>query len=300
MAAWADAADGHRDWTELLSTWTWDPLVVVLLAATTAAYAIGVRRPRGIRRWELVSFAAGQATLVIALLSPIDALSDVLFAAHMGQHEMLMLVSAPLLVLGRPLIAFLWALPPRARAVVGGWTLAPAFKRTWRTISHPVVVVAVHGVAVWIWHLEPLFEAAMHSEAVHAVQHAIFFFTAALFWWALAHGRYGRMGYGMAVVYVFATALHTGLLGAMATLTKSAWYPTYVERAPAWGVGALEDQQLAGLIMWIPAGVLFVVLGLAFFAAWLGEAERRVGYTRAEARTAHAAEHALAEERRAG
>ncbi|HYX23881.1 MAG TPA: cytochrome c oxidase assembly protein, partial [Thermoanaerobaculia bacterium] len=87
---------------------------------------------------------------------------------------------------------------------------------------------------------------------------------------------------GAAVLYVFTTSLHSGVLGALLTFAPRLWYPIYEARTAAWGLSALEDQQLAGLIMWVPAGVLFIVLGLALFAAWLGEAERRVAHTRSE------------------
>jgi cytochrome c2 len=124
---------------------------------------------------------------------------------------------------------------------------------------------------LWAWHLPVAFEWALHDSNVHAMQHLMFFITAALFWWAIIHGRYGRLGYGMAVFFVFATAMHTALLGVLLTYATHLWYPTYAHTAPH----ALEDQQLAGLIMWIPAGVIFTLIALALFAAWLGESERR-------------------------
>jgi mono/diheme cytochrome c family protein len=105
--------------------------------------------------------------------------------------------------------------------------------------------------------------------------HVCFLLTACLFWWALIHGRYGRLGYGAAVLFVFATAVHSGALGALMTFAPRAWYPLYAHRSAAAGHDPLQDQQLAGLIMWIPFGVVFLVLALALFAAWLGESERR-------------------------
>jgi cytochrome c2 len=101
------------------------------------------------------------------------------------------------------------------------------------------------------------------------------------------HGRYGRTGYGLGVLYVFLTAVHSSALGALLTVAPSVWYADYARQAPAWQVDALADQQLAGLLMWVPAGAIFIVFGLALFAAWLGEAERRVrfGATDAASRT---------------
>lgn len=293
-AAWGHDGEVHASaWDTLLAKWTFDPLVVVLLIASVVLYVAGAWRLRGtsaLRRWEPVVFFVGIASVVIALISPLDALSDALFAAHMSQHEVLMLISAPLLVLGRPLIVFLWALPREARERTGRWTRRPRVRVVWHGLTHPLVVVLVHAAAIWSWHVPALFEAALASESVHTVQHACFFLTAGLFWWALAHGRYGRAGYGVAALYVFATALHTGLLGAMVTLGRTVWYPTYATRAPELGMTALEDQQLAGLIMWVPAGVLFTVLGLALIAAWLGESERKVRLGTVDALTASGTE----------
>ena len=96
-----------------------------------------------------------------------------------------------------------------------------------------------------------------------------------LFWWTLVHGRYGKLGYGVAFIYVFTTALHTSLLGALMTFTPKVWYPIYEGRTAPWNLTPLEDQQLGGVIMWIPSGVVFVVVGLAMLGAWIGESERR-------------------------
>jgi cytochrome c oxidase assembly factor CtaG len=108
-----------------------------------------------------------------------------------------------------------------------------------------------------------------------------------LFWWTLIHGRHGRLGYGAALVYVFTTAAHNSVLGALLTFAPHSWYRTYVASTAAWSLTPLEDQQLGGLIMWVPAGVILLVIGLALFAAWMGECERRFQYTRMAALVAH-------------
>jgi cytochrome c oxidase assembly factor CtaG len=256
--------------------WSWEPFVILPLAITGAMYVIGVVRMKGIRKWQIASFAAGWIALVIALVSPLDALGGILFSAHMAQHEMLMIVAAPLLVMGRPLVAFLWALPERWREPVGHFFQRDTIANAWRMITGALVVTIVHAIALWVWHIPSWYEATLRNDGIHAMQHISFLLTATMFWWSLMHGRYGRLGYGAAVIYVFATAGHSGTLGALITFAPHLWYPIYAGRTAAWGLDAIEDQQLAGLIMWIPAGVLFTVLGIALFAAWLGEAERRV------------------------
>jgi putative membrane protein len=167
-------------------------------------------------------------------------------------------------------------MPQGARARATHGMKRPRVVRAWRALTAPLLVVLVHGIVVWLWHIPALFDAAMRSEAVHSVQHASFFFTAALFWWAIVRGRYGRLGYGLAVGFVFATAMHTSILGALITVAGSLWYPVYAARGAPFGIDATEDQSLAGLVMWIPAGLVLTFAALALFAAWLGEAGRRV------------------------
>jgi putative membrane protein len=262
--------------------WDFDPMSVVCLVVSGALYVRGILRlwaragfGCGVRSWQFGAFAVGWISLVIALLSPVAAISDVLLSVHMTQHEILILVAAPLLVIGRPLAPFLWAFTPRWRLRLGAWTRNRYWLMAWRTGTGPLVVWVLHGAALWIWHLPPLYQAALRHEAIHATEHICFLGTACLFWWALIHGRYGRLGYGMAVAFVFATSMHNGALGALLTFSPRVWYPLYAARSSAAGFDALEDQRLAGLLMWIPFGIIFLIVGLGLFAAWLGEAARR-------------------------
>jgi cytochrome c oxidase assembly factor CtaG len=147
----------------------------------------------------------------------------------------------------------------------------------WAVLTAPVAVFSLHAAALWVWHLPALYDYALEHEAVHVVQHACFFGSAALFWWGIAHGRYGRLGYGAAVVYVFATALHGGALGALLTFSPRVWYTPYTMNHPP-GLTPLEDQQLAGLLMWVPAGILVAAGALVLFAAWLRESDRHTRY----------------------
>jgi len=115
----------------------------------------------------------------------------------------------------------------------------------------------------------------LHSEWIHALQHTAFLFSALLFWWAIIHVKDRMVGYGAAVLYMFTTALHSGLLGTLITFAPRLWYPSYAHTTQSWGLSPLEDQQLGGLIMWIPAGVAYIVAGLALVAGWLRESEQR-------------------------
>jgi len=268
---------------DLLYTWGLDPLVLAGLALSGWLYWRGVRRlwrsaegARGVRRWEAWCFAGGWATLFVALVSPLHPLGEVLFSAHMTQHELLMLVAAPLVVLGRPVVAFLWALPVAGARRVGGWGRARWFQKGWRALTNPLAAWGVHAAALWLWHVPLLFEATLRSDLVHTLQHVSFLGSALLFWWALVHGPRGLAGYGAGVLYLFTTAVHSGVLGALITFTRGVLYPSYGATAPAWGLTALEDQQLGGLIMWVPAGLVYIAAGLLMCAGWMRESERRV------------------------
>ena len=282
------------------TTWSWNPWVIAGLVLAACLYRRGGRalwrtaaRGRAIRRREGrplsyslrspsahavagkgVAFWGGWCALGVALVSPVHALGGVLFSAHMVQHEVLMLVAAPLLVLGRPLPSFLRALPLPWRRQLGKW--GKGLQGGWRVLTHPLVAWALHAAALWVWHLPRLFQATLTSEPVHTWQHLSFFGTALCFWWALLHGRQGWHGYGVAVLAVFTTALHSSLLGALLTFAPTPWYPAYAPATAAWGLTPLEDQQLGGLVMWVPAGVVYVLAALALGAGWLRAVERQV------------------------
>ncbi|HEX2091156.1 MAG TPA: cytochrome c oxidase assembly protein [Longimicrobiaceae bacterium] len=266
---------------DLATAWALEPGIVLPLLLAGWLYARGVRRlwrsgaGRGIRRWEAVCYAAGWTILAVALVSPLHPLGEVLFSAHMTQHELIMALAAPLLVLGRPLVPFLWAVPIGWRRAAGGWARGGVVRGSWRALTGPFTAWLLHAAALWVWHLPAPYQATLRSDAVHTLQHASFLGTALLFWWAVVHGREGRMGYGASVLYLFTTALHSGGLGALLVFALRPWYPVYEGATAAWGLTPLEDQQLAGLIMWVPAGIAYLVAGLALVAAWLREAERR-------------------------
>src|SRR3954471_17753311 len=271
---------GPENFDELRTAWAFEPGVVIPLIVAGWLYVRGFRRLRrasqhALGGTEAVCYAMGWLTLVIALVSPLHPWGSVLFSAHMTQHELLMLVAAPLLVLGRPMIPFLWALPKGMAIELSGLTKANWWRATWAFITAPFVAWIIHAVILWTWHIPVLFDATRDSEFIHALQHASFLGSALLFWWAVLHGRQRAMGLGVAVLYMFTTALHSGLLGALLTFARGVWYPIYSDSTAQWGLTPLEDQQLGGLIMWIPAGVVYIIAGLALFAGWLRESENR-------------------------
>ena len=282
MPAHAEPADSG-----ITSSWTWPPYIVIPLLIIGGLYSTGVieicRRSARPSWPQILCFAGGWTSLLLALDSPIHEISEQLFCVHMTQHEILMLISAPLLVWSRPLVPMLWALPERMRSSVATLGRSRPLRRIWIALSAPIVVWLLHAAALWLWHLPSLFVATLRSQPVHAAQHISFLGTALLFWWALLNRHPGHLSYGGAVVYVFTTAIHTSVLGALLTFGQHAWYAPYAATAPLWHLTALEDQQLGGLIMWVPAGSLLAAIGLFLLQQWINESQRRWEYTRTAA-----------------
>ncbi|MEX2536402.1 MAG: cytochrome c oxidase subunit II [Trueperaceae bacterium] len=245
-------------------------LPMVALSLLGVLYILGVARAwrkagwgRGISVGRASAGLLGLMALGAALSGPLEALAVLLFSAHMAQHLLLSLVAAPLLVLGVPLLALLWLLPPRfRRTAVKGWRRSGPIGRGWRLVIHPVAAWLIFVVILWAWHLPAAYGAALTSELVHVLEHLSLLGSAGLFWWMLFQplGR-RRLNRFLAPVVLFVTALQGGVLGAMITLAPEPWYGHYERVARATGISALADQQLAGLLMWVPPGALY--LGLA-------------------------------------
>lgn len=256
--------------------WDWDPLILSSMALTGALYVLGMRaqwQHRAAQPWRISAFVGGMAALFVALVSPVHGLSEALFSAHMAQHVLLVMIAAPLLVLSRPGTAALLALSVPASRALSGRML----HRAWGFITQPASAWLLHALALWLWHLPWLYEATRTRELAHALQHASFFGTAYVFWWVVLRrqpDKRSSLGHGLGIVLLFTFAFVSGLLGALMTFATQPWYPTYALTSWMWGLTAIEDQQLAGLIMWIPTGVIYTAAALALQVRWLAEGER--------------------------
>ena len=267
---------------DLWGAWTFDPAVIALLATSAALYTLGLRRlwsasrrGAGVSVLEAACFGIGWIAMVAALVSPLHALGSVLFSAHMTQHELLISVGAPLIVLGKPVIPFLWALPAEGRRRVGASAKVRIVGIAWTFLTRPAVAFGLHAVALWVWHLPGPYQATITNRWMHALQHSSFVLTALLFWWTTLNARGLRAARGGAVFFLFGTALQTGALGALLAFAPTLWYPAYAATTGPWGITPLDDQQLGGLIMWIPGSIPYLVAALALFAGWLRESETR-------------------------
>jgi putative membrane protein len=270
---------------DLWRTWNLAPGVLAGLAAAGGLYAAGLARlwraagvGRGAPRWRAACYAGGLAVVALALVSPLDAVAEAVFWGHMVQHLLLILVAAPLLVLGAPLLPLLWLLDAPSRQRLGAWwhrrrgvTALAALLTT------PLVAWGLHIVAIWAWHLPAAYQAALADGRVHVLEHLSFLGTALLFWWVVLQpaGR-RRMSYGMSLLYVVTAGMQGGLLGALLTFAGKPFYPAQSAGAAAWGLTPLADQQLAGLIMWLPAGLVYMAVAGVLFVLWLRAEEVRV------------------------
>jgi putative membrane protein len=244
--------------------WNFDPLVLVPLLAAGWLYPRGLRnlwiaagRRRGVTYFHATSFALGMAMLFCALVSPLDALGGTLLCAHMAQHGLLIAAAPPLLLAGKPGVAFAWALPSRRRRNFLVSTAWHSLARMGNVLSRPLPAAALHGLTLWLWHAPAVFDQAIAGYAMHAFEHICFFGTALLFWRSILGARSPRRA-GVALCATFATLVHSGLLGALITMAPYPIYAWYAGRTQAWGLGPLEDQQLAGLLMWVPMGLVYL------------------------------------------
>jgi putative membrane protein len=273
--------DDFHFWSE----WSARPGVVAPIAIAALIYYTGLSRlwrhasvGRGISRARAAAFTAGLLTLVAALMSPLDALADALFSVHMVQHLSLILVASPLLVLGTPEVTLLWALPSGWRATVGGFErrLGLAIVGGERGSGRgPVIVIVLATGVLWAWHAPALYDLAIRNDGVHTAEHVGFLVTAILFWASVLRSRREQLGNGLRILYVAATALQCSLLGALITFAARPLYASHLVAAPEWGISALEDQQIAGLVMWVPPGFLYLGVIIYLFVTWFEALRRR-------------------------
>jgi putative membrane protein len=259
---------------QVWDAWNGDPLILILLLLVGFAYQRGARvlaaKGRELSSIRMGAFYSGLFLAAAALLSPLDAMSHTLFSAHMVQHLVLILLVPPLVVLGSPSLPLLLSLPAGIRSPLQRFR-----HRNWGArslLAAPLVVWTLHTAALWAWHLPALYEAGLRSDIVHALEHASFFLTALLVWVIVIPGAKQRPRFAEAAGLTFATILQSGALGAILTFATTVLYPSHKIGAALWGLTPLQDQQLAGVIMWIPAGAVYFLTLAVLFATWLNQA----------------------------
>ena len=274
----------HGDYRNLIAAWTFDPWIVIPLLLSGGLYVLGTVRlwrhagtGRGIHPWQVGCYGVGWLLLAGALVSPLHWMGEHLFTAHMVEHEIIMACAAPLLALARPVGAFLWALPASMRRRLGRPGRQKHIRAAWTVLTSPLPATIWHGAVIWFWHAPIMFDAAVASLLVHRLQHVTFLVSALAFWWALVR----RCDRGSAVFHLFATMIHTTLLGALMVMAPHVLYLRQTVDSLQWGLTPLEDQQLAGLVMWVPAGTVYAGAALACAALWIRQSS--VGWRHVDA-----------------
>jgi putative membrane protein len=255
-------------------SWTFALWLTVPLAASAILWSIGFTRRwrrthsgKSLLRRERLWFALGWITLALAVLSPLHSAGARSFTMHMIEHEIIMMVAAPFLALSRPLPTMLWGFAQPWRAWIGAAVARSG--QLWRTISAPLFATIVQAAALWLWHTPSLFDLALRDDFWHAAQHVSFFLTALLFWAAMLSARHAI---GLRALCLFATSIVSGALGALMAFSESPWYAPYalLGMTPQ-GLTPGEDQQLAGILMWVPGGFVHAGAALALLAPFLRE-----------------------------
>jgi putative membrane protein len=272
VAAPAFAHGGHEHGIG----WTLDPLLIVPLLLALLIYISGrarlSKRASAPQRGAAL-FLSGWAVLTLALISPLHEGGERSFTLHMIEHELIMLVATLLLAMSHSGGVMAWGLPRPLRVSLGGSWKSP-LQSLWRRLTEPVTATAIQAAVMWAWHAPILFDRALESSGWHIAQHASFFVSALLFWWAMLHPRGGRGGYGVSAACLFATSMIGGALGALMSFSASPWYADYAAMGMSGiGLDPVDDQRLAGLIMWIPGGLVHGAAALVLFYKWLKHSE---------------------------
>jgi cytochrome c oxidase assembly factor CtaG len=254
--------------SHVLRSWSWQPAILLGLGTVAAGYTFAFYHFRHhgwldrLARRDLLKrshpwfFASGLAVLILALLSPIDALAELLFWAHMVQHLLLLMVAPPLILLGLPSPLIRWlVLEARLRGVLD-W------------LTNPLLAFGLFNVNLWLWHVPSLYESALRDPLIHDLEHALFFYTAVFFWWRVidpTRGWFPLWQWAPAKwIYLLVAAPPSYILGSILWASNRVLYDYYTQIPRLWGVPAITDQQIGGLLMWVQ-GWMFMMVSLFVF-----------------------------------
>lgn len=258
--------------------WTPDPMVTAPLAVVLLLFLLGrfrlALRSRVDRKRPWL-FVGGWLTLTLALVSPLHQGGERSFTLHMIEHELIMLVATFLLAASHAGGVLAWGLPASFRRALGGGWKAP-LALLWRRLTDPITATILQAVVMWAWHAPALFNRSLDSQGWHVAQHLSFVLSSLVFWAAMLDTRRGA--YPLSAACLFVTSLVEGALGALMALSMSPWYSAYAAMGMSGiGLDPTSDQQLAGLIMWIPGGLVHGGAALVLLYHWLKSSEEGRG-----------------------
>lgn len=253
--------------------WNFAPSILAMLLSQAILFGYLVSLSRKDRRWgtdvqlrHIAWFAIGLLIIFIALVSPLDALSNyALFSAHMTQHILLAIVAPICLLLGTPRYWLVYLFEISFLK----WPL--------RVMTNFVFAILLFNAVLWAWHLPALYEGALRDPNIHVLEHTMFLITGVILWAPILHALPPDrpMSYLAKIAYLFFNMVASSILAAIFTFAQNVIYPFYGDAMLPFGLTALDDQQLAGAIMWVPGGGIFLAATLIAFAAWLNNEERK-------------------------
>src|SRR6266851_5503731 len=271
-----------------LTQWNWDPTIVIGAALIVGlyVYAIGPLRKRHnfepAGKGQIFFFMLGVGLMFLALVSPLDELGDsYLFSAHMVQHLFLTIVGPPLLLIGTPE----WFVRP----IVGNKALFAVA----RFFTYPAVAFVLFNADFFLWHAPALYNATLENQNIHILEHLTFIIFGLLNWWPIFSPSKDlpRLSIGGQILYLFLSGMPVVLLGAGLTFSPPLYAP-YIAAPRVWGISAATDQQLGGLIMWVPGNIIFITIMSILFLRWMQKKDREQAAQERELYEAEDAENA--------
>ncbi len=276
--------DTARSFADLIARWELADPFSILVLIMAGVYLFGLIRLAGrsntspLDSKRLYAGVAGFAVLYVALAGPFDAFAAEAFWLHMIQHLIISMIGAPLLLLASPMPAYLWAMPETVRLGAGELLRNDApVKRSLRWLIDPRITAPLFIATLYFWHAPALFSAALTNDAVHYLQHLSFFATAVLFWWPIigpAPVR-SKLSYPQRLMYLLFVVTPTAVLASIITLSRSVIYDDYIGTPNHWNMTALEDQTMAGLILWLPGNALYLAGLTAIFFTWASQESKQ-------------------------
>ena len=274
---------GHTNLEIVPDKWSFEPAVIWPILMLVSAYISGIFHlrqqmilQRVLSSSHVISFVFGILFLVVALMSPLDLIAVSLFSAHMTQHLIIMLVAPPLLILGRIENVLLWTFPLPLRRIIGkNWLRATGLRSIFNWLMHPVIAWLLASVTMWFWHIPGPYTWAFNNPIIHIIEHLSFFLTSIILWTLVMQPfRRNSGGHGAALILLTTFALESSLLGALLAFSQHSYYSVHAANAlrhlPDFlkDITQLQDQQLAGLIMWVPSSLVQLVALGAIFHNW--------------------------------
>ena len=267
---------GQEPWT----AWNLNPLPTILVLAAAYFYLTGLanwdRPSHPVNNWQKASFFFGLFLIFFALQSPLDPLSDHLLSFHQAQHFLLRMVAPMFILLGAPLTPMLRGLPPWARqGIIRPLAKNYYVRRLYNLLTNPIFTIFFFLGSLYLWQFPGAFNLALRNDEVHALMHLTMSLSGFLFWWVVIDPppHRSRLHYGLRVLYLGLIVLPNTLLGAAITFSESPIYSAYAEVTQPYGLDLMTDQQLGGLMLWVPGDMMSIVASGIVMVMWYQKEE---------------------------